>query len=440
MQYIHKTNTLNELLHYNRPSKQGQVSSPKGINYTSSLDYLLPESYLNLPLSDLNAVQTGLSSYLLTLSTLKDALTNFTQKKYREFDALVGNNSCYLVSYLIFILSKKIENNEQFYDECIKLIKKIKIIKTKTIKKYNEIKNTKINTQQTLLHFLNENDLSFELDIDYVYLCLSFGCTISKKKNNREYTEINYDQLLEKYKYTNDIPLRKKSVITLVKHWQKGISQINVDTIQKHIQYIPEKEKEWSNYLFDNYILKDERGRLCTPSLYTLRVIYNLLLTIPRAYIGFQINIIEEPKQYMGRFTLYYEVQNSGNLVLTTQENIPADHAIYMFTGCRYIPANSPKDADLKEIEKTFKTRNIKDLIFAHEVTYPQYPKSLNIKSINPNEQSILEEIDRLKKFQGFSLENPSDVCLAHIFIDNTTDQMQSSNDPPLFLPNFQHI
>ena len=81
---------------------------------TSLLNLLLPKSYLNHSLGDLNAVKSGLSTYLLTLNIFEDALENFIQHKYRMFDALVGNNSCYLVSYIILILSKKIKKVNVF--------------------------------------------------------------------------------------------------------------------------------------------------------------------------------------------------------------------------------------------------------------------------------------------------------------------------------------
>jgi hypothetical protein len=128
-------------------------------------------------------------------------------------------------------------------------------------------------------------------------------------------------------------------------------------------------------------------------------------------------------------------VQDDGKLELILKELIPHNKPIYMFAGCRYIP-NQSSVINLKDIEFSFESRNLKDLIFAHEVTYPQYPKSLNIGNLQPNEPTVLAEIHRLQEFKGFSLEDPSDICLAHIFTDSTSDQFVSANEQPLYLPN----
>lgn len=393
------------------------------------LNLLLPKNYLQHSLADLNAVKSGFFAYLLVLNIFEDALENFIQHKYRMFDALVGNNSCYLVAYIIFILSKKIDKNE-----CRKFLEEIKELKFSVFRKYNELHLNYLDPSLKFQDYLIENKLVLaNINIDYIYLCLAFACALTKEKNVDEYEEINEDLLIKIYRDSIEMEVKKKSVLKLLKHWQKIISHINIGTIQEHVKLLPNNGGGWARYLFSPYILKDGRERLCTPSLYAQMIIYESLIKVPKTLFGLQVNIIEQPKQYKTRFTIYYEVQFNGELKILSEEELSPNNAIFMFSGCRYILPNSFES--LAAVKDSFAKRDLKDLIFAHEVTYPQYPKSLKAKNILPEEPLLLEKIRQLKKFQGFSLEDPSDLCLVHIFVDNTSTQLLAIHEPPVYLP-----
>ena len=240
--------------------------------------------------------------------------------------------------------------------------------------------------------------------------------------------------MLEKYKENTGFSLAKKSTIKLIKHWQRIVSHFNVRKLQFNAKFISEDLGDWADYLADEYILEDSRARLCMPSLYSLKAIYFLLLTIPGALIGLQINVICEQNIFVGRYTVYFEVQQNKSLKNIKQNLIQTTRPVYVFSGCRCI--NDRKNFNFKKSEELFSNRDIGDVIFAHEVTYPQYPKFLQKENIIPSSFLILNEINRLKKLKGFSLKDPSDFCTVHVYVDDTDTQALSAYEPPVYLPN----
>lgn len=397
----------------------------------SPIEYMLSENYLTHSLSDDNAVKNGLTNYLFTLSILEDALDNFLKHKYRMFDALVGNNTCYSVGYAIFLIAYRSKKNSDFNSYVKSVVQEISLLKNSILK---ELDNTSGNiklSQADFQSFLQDKHLVFSADLSLVYLFLAFGCSIAKRENEEDFDEINYDSIL--LKYNSKLDIKKKSIIKLVKHWQKCISVLSVNILQNNANSLNYPEILWARYIFDPYILEDERKRLCTSSLFSIRVIYNMLLTMPGALIGLQVNLIENPRTFITRFTVYFEAQPDGTLKVRQQDEIGSISPVYMFEGCKYVPEGTAVNIDDLKIE--FSQRDIKDIIFAHEVTYPQYPKSLNAGSISPTESEIIEEITRLKAMPGFSFEDPSDLCLVHIFVDDTHTQSLAIHESPTYLP-----
>ncbi len=397
---------------------------------------LLSENYFNISLADANAVISGLTVYLLSLHIFHEALENFIKYNCRAFDALIGNNSCYIVAYVIYILSRRLEKDDVFHTKCNDLILETKrLIDVVSIMIERFQSDLIPNKADSFLGFLFEYGLTIEFEFEFLYICMAFGCTVSKIKNDKEFEEISVDSLIDAYKNKLQVDLKKKSVTKLIKHWQRILSHMNVQTIQNHSSLVKNIDtKAWAKYLMEPYILEDGRGRLCTSSLYAQYIIYDLLLSSPNNLIGLQVNLIEEPSNYINRFTIYYEVQKDKTLRILPIESVPPDKPIYMFAGCRYGSGNS---VDIENAKMNFQYRELRDLVFAHEVTYPQYPKSLNAKSIQPSEAAIIQEVARLKKIKGVSLEDPSDLCLVHIFVDNTSQQLLSSREPAVYLPNF---
>lgn len=392
--------------------------------------FVLPDTHMP---NDLNALNNGLISYFFILSVIEDALCDFFQNKYRSFDALIGNNSCYISSYIIFLIAQRSNSDNKFRKLIKQNLGKIKNIKQEIILATNSFKE-KIKSD-SLIRFLDENGLTLALDPDFIYLTMAYGCTQSKNKNALEFEETSYEKLIEIYNKKLNISIAKKSAQKLVKHWQKMLSIFNIKTLQSHAKTANHgTAKLWANYIADDrYILEDQRGRLCAPSLYAAALIYDKITKTPGSILGLQVNIIQNPKKYISRFTLYFHVQDNGSVKIIDHDGFSSAQPIYMFTGCRYISKAST--IDIREIKEEFATRDLKTLILAHEVTYPQYPKSLDAKDINPVEKDLIKEIGILKRMSGFSLEDPTDLCLVHIFVDDTLTQSLANYEPPIYLP-----
>lgn len=394
----------------------------------SVLSLLLPDSYLSHSSSDQNTLKIGLTNYFLTLSICQDALESFLYAQYRKFDALVGNNSCYSSAYIIFLLAQKMNLDSEFRPQLILSLKKIQKLKDKIS---SELYQLDASSSHNFQQFLRDKNLLIDLELDVVYLGLAYACASSKQKNSDDFEEIHYENLLANYQKKVGVELKRKSVIKLIKHWQKILAELNVKALQYHAKFT--SVQPWTKYLYGQYILTDERNRLCTPSFYALKAIYDLLLSIPQALIGLQVNLIEEPRNFLTRFTLFYEVQADRTLKVVDPEEKPSTTPVYMFTGCRYLPHS---DVNLKALRKEFSQRDLEELIFAHEATYPQYPNSLKAPNILPDEPALLQEILRLQKLKGFSIDDPSDLCLVHIFVDDVQSQSLAMYEPAVYLPN----
>lgn len=398
---------------------------------------LLPQNYLDQSLQDITAFKSAIAAYLLSITVFIDALENFRNKNFRMFDSLIGNNSCYLVAYLIYEISNKMDNSSNFINEMEKTIKNLYILKNNIIDNYMSLNLNNFNIDiSNFLEFLKRNNLIIFCEIDFFYLCQTYACTITKEKNENEYEQINENFLFEKYQNIGGIEIKKKTIHKLLKHWQKSLSTTNVKKLQEASKSLPKKHLETVQYLFSPHILKDSRDRLCTPSLFAQLVIFELLLRLQNSLIGLQVNLIQSPKNYQTRFTLFYEVQKDLTLKVLSDTKIDPDRAIYMYIGCRYTE-NTYSSESIENLKKTFSKRNLKDIIFAHEVTYPQYPKCLKAPNIYPESGSLSQLITYWRSLSGFSLDDPSDLCLVHIFVDNTKMQLCSIEEPPVYLPSF---
>jgi hypothetical protein len=405
--------------------------------FKTTIDLILPESYTNHPPNDANAIKNGLNNYYFALSIFEDALEAFLANRYRSFDALIGNNSCYLVSYLIFLSAQRVNFKKTFKQKTQHSLNEIKKTKLKVL---SEIQSAGKNfANLSLRQLLHSKNLDIHIELDFIYLGMAYACAQAKIKNSSEIEEIDYQSLLSNYENKINIEIKKKSAQKLIKHWQKTVSYLSVKTLQIHSKAIHGTASRWAKYIEDPYVLQDERERLCTSSLFSVMTIYDLLLGIPGSLIGLQVNLLQSADQFISRFTLYFEVKSNGSLDIINEEMINEDHnsqPIYMFVGCRHIVGNKPiSPAKINRIKKEFSKRSLSELVLAHEVTYPQYPKSLKAKNIDPEEFDLNQEIGKQSELKGFSIEDPSDLCLVHIFVDDFHTQSLAVYEPPIYLP-----
>lgn len=422
-----------------RPSVQTSENPPPvtlGKNANPNTALLIPESYLNHPLGDQNTLKNCLIHYLLSLAVLGDALKHFLTHQYHKFDALIGNNSCYANAYTIFRISQHMNNSPEMKTQLLITLQEIERAKNKTSNLLEHLHNDFSAFAKDFHDFLSVNGLIVDLPRDFIILGLAFGCTASKLKTAQEIEEIHYDSFLTEYQNKLERVLAKKSIIKLIKHWQKLLATLNVSTLQEHARFTSPKTRPWSKYLFGEYVLMDERNRPCLPSFYASKAIFDLLLSRPFSMIGLQVNVIAQPGTYLDRFTLFYEVQPDRSLRIIEAKNVSLEQPIYMFVGCRYIPQPV---VDIRALKAEFTQRSLEEIIFAHEVTYPQYPKALKAKNILPDEPALRKELHRLQRMKGFSLEDPSDLCLTHIFVDDIRSQASSTNRFPVYLPKLGH-
>jgi len=379
-------------------------------------------------------MHNNLISYFFTLSIIEDALQSFVNFQFQSFDALIGNNSCYLTSFAVFSIARMRTRDttfDLFIATSLQRISRIKNQIFETLK--SRVVRSSGEDACSFESLLWEKDLVLNLPIELVYLALSFACNISKKRTLFNFEEIDYTHLLNLYNNKLQIEIKKKSCIKLVKHWQKVLSYLNVEFLQQTLKSTPHLTSNWAKYTSNAFILQDQRERLCTPSLYTVMTILDILAKQPGALCGLQVNLIKNPDIFVSRFTLYFEVQSTGEFTLVEEEKIDPVFPVYMFAGCRYVP--NSVEINIENTKQEFRQKCLRSLIFAHEVTYPQYPKDLKQENIKPDEPDLIALIDQFMKLSGFSLDDPSDLCLVHIYVDNAENQSLAVYEPPIYLP-----
>ena len=382
--------------------------------------------------NDFHALNTSIINLHLILSIAEDALNEFLSFRYRSFDALLGNNSCYLVSYIIFKNAQRLKNDSTFRPAIENTLSEIDEVKQKILSKTNHFQ--KRIESASFSEFIRENEIDLHLDSDTSYLTMAFTCTQAKFKNEWEYEETCYDKISDKYTEKLNVNIPKKSTKKLIKHWQKMLSYFNIKTLRSHVKR--EENNPWTQYLSDDSILEDQRGRLCSPSLYTSAFIFQSLSQIPGAKLGLQVNVIENPKKFISKFTIFFEVQDDMTLKVINESDCHPTDPIYMYTGCKYVPENS--EVNIKEIIEEFQGKELKTIILAHEVTYHQYPKALKVENYFPNEGSLYNEIQKYQEMKGYSLDDPSTLCLTHIYVDDILSHSTNIQDP-LFLPQIHN-
>lgn len=417
------------------PIFKKKISLKLSENQFDILEILFPEKYLNCSISDASLLKNLLRGYFFTLSVIAEGINKFLSHEYRLFDALIGNNSCYATAYIIFNISHQYKNASRKH-QIKNLLESLDETKKLIQEKLNAIENYDYKPQGNFKDFIIINNLIPECnDMCLLYVGLSYACTISKSQNEEHFEEINYDNLWDLYQKRLNLPLARKSVIKLVRHWQKILSHHNIAFIQRESEKLEGEFRTWAKYLKDPYIIKDERERLCASSLYSIMTIYGLLLLIPNAIIGLQVNLVDQYYGFLTRFTIFFKTFDSATFIAIPEENLSPTDSVYLFSGCRYLQLSSRNELDIEVLKTEFGNRNLLEIILAHEVTYPQYPKATKQSNIIPIEKTIVEKIEQHKLYQGFSLEDPSDLCLVHIYVDNVMAQKNSVSEPPVLLP-----
>lgn len=398
-------------------------------SFYSFKDCFIHPSYLNIPPQDSIGIKTCLEYLQLIYESMLKALFAFNRLELSKFDALVGNNSCFLTSYHVHMIAIRFSNDEKFKDKLEEVLKKLIQLKNHPVfiehdKIFQNIKNFE--------EFLEKQDLLLDCDPSFFYLTICYILCLAKDKDPNEVEKISYEKIHLFFSSLLNKSISSKLVSKLIKHLQRQVTYLGVDSLYQDVKKL-ESNCAWKKYIYPPFAVFDERKRICTPSLYTQKVTFELLKMSPGTLVCLEVHIIEKPKKFKQTFRVFYKVKN-GNFIQVEESELEYKSPVLMYAGCRYV--DQYKDINLEEIRMSFKVKNLEEMLFSHEVTYPQYSKALHLKDIIPDEIELQNELLQLKKNRGFSLEDPSFLCFAHIYPSSVLEIQTELASLPVYLPS----
>lgn len=393
-------------------------------------DCLIHPSYLKISPHDPIGFKACLEYLYLLLGSMQNALIAFKNMELDTFDALVGNNSCFLTSYHVYKTAYRFSLEQSFQHDLDDILKKLNFLKSHPC--FIEVENFP-NKAKTFEDFLEKNELLLDCDPIYFYLTICFLLSFAKE-NEEDVEKISSKKLHVFFgAILNKVP-SSKLVLKLIKHFQRQVTYLGVYNLYEDSKKIS-SNCVWKKYIFPPFAVFDERKRICTPSLYTQKVTFELLKLTQEALVCLEISLIEKPKTYKNRFLYFYKVEN-GVFKKVDPLSLDNDRPILVYAGCRYMDRYEETNAFIQDIKRSFEEKTLEEMLFSHEVTYPQYSKALKLQDIIPDELDLQQEILKLKKNKGFSLEDPSFLCFIHIYPSSVIAVKKASISPFVYLPS----
>jgi hypothetical protein len=392
-------------------------------------DCLIHPSYLKISPHDPIGFKACLEYLYLLYESMLKALLAFKNFELYKFDALVGNNSCFLTSYHIYQTAHRFYLDQSFQYDLEEILKTLNYLKSHPC--FIEVENFP-NKAKTFEDFLEKNELILDCDSSYFYLTCCFLLSLAKE-NEQDIEKISYTKLHHFFSSSLNKAPSSKLILKLVKHLQRQVTYLGVFNLYEESKKIS-SQCVWKKYIFPPFAVFDERRRICTPSLYTQKVTFELLKMSHETLVCLEINLIERPKHYKNRFIYFYKVEN-GVFKKVEPSFIDNNRPILVYAGCRYIDRYEDTDAFIQETKQSFEEKTLEEMLFSHEVTYPQYSKALKLQDIIPDEIELQKELTTLKNNKGYSLEDPSFLCFIHIYPSSVLAVKKASISPFVYLP-----
>lgn len=404
---------------------------------TSVVD-LLPPSFKRISPSDKRAFAIALSACRFVLNVAHRALEAFASHDLRSFDAHLGNNSCYLSASICVQIAKRFKSDATFMDYVKNAINNIDQLILDFDLVFKNLKMIELSQYKDVSQFLQRQGISMNFSPEIHYLIMAYACSVAKCKNENSIEVIDYEQLF-KYFYEKDCenPIPRSSLVKLHKFWQKTLSVHNIEFLQLQASNFRTEDYKWNKYVSDSYIKIDQRGRLCSSSFYAIKVLLDSLALEVESLVSLLINVFSSNRQFLGKFPLFFKpIPGSGKWTLADASEIAKkpDNPVLTVEGCSYNDRHLQQQ--LVDIKREFSRKDLTEVIFSHEITYPQYPRGFNGLQISPTEPDLIRELARLKQqSQGYSLDAPSELCLVHLYPDTVKRQLAAKLDPPTHLP-----
>jgi hypothetical protein len=400
---------------------------------------LLSPSVREIRTTDVRSLRIALSTWDLVLGLAVRALDAFIGGDLRSFDAHIGNNSCYLTASIVVQAANLMAESEVVKESIIYTLGRLRQIQLDLSLLNSNIRALDASMGESVEFLLRRRGLTFETLSEIHYLVMAYASAMARRKDESHIDVIDAEALAAALQCREDCCAPRATVNKLIKHWQKQLSAYNIEFLQSQSHYLPNHLRVWGHYVTDPYIRVDPRGRLCSSSFYAMKVLMLSLSTSLSSRISLLVNMFTKQGEFVGKFATFYRSNissNSWEIVADTEDLFRLSSCpVLVLEGCSYNDDN--RDGAQATLRDRLASQDLCDIVFRHEASYPQYPKSFGGYEIVPHDLDIQEAFQSYRKnSRGYSLADPTEVCLVHLYPDTIGRQLQAHLDPPKHLPH----
>lgn len=398
-------------------------------DYQQGMLYPILENLkLTKPAGQLKEVRSHLDYLHFFILNTVWALEDFKEKKFAQFDALVGETACQIRASEIANLAQHYLTNKTFQNEVDQTLNYFKH-SLKNIEKAKELFDRHIVAQSFfkkqfpqglgLSQFCKNFDFQLNVSSQMAFIVESHLLCQTKKEIVDEYCFYSLKEVTDLsslLKKCEGNSLGKNSLNKLVQEIQRHLAQLSVHSLFTRLKTWPEnQETEKLKQILEHYTLKDDFDRACTPCFYNMPVIWKDILKHQHPLV---LNICRwtETGTYVDNINLVYKVSEDGLSFVPCMEAFEDTTPVIFLHAVSVDKANATRSKE--EYLTLLNSRNLMEIFDVNWAQHTQLPGKKNREVTLP----VDPQRDKLKELSheiGCSHTNKSLFLAIHMFCDN---------------------
>lgn len=348
------------------------------------------------------------------------ALKKFQERNFTQFDPHVGETSCQIRAYMMFLLQLRL-NDKNYVNTLQKEIKKLEVLHRIAIQQIADFqlalnqKNNRNNTQlfnhEKLHAFLQDKNLVFTLSSEAKFLMQAYFLTKFKGKT------LYGDSYIDHEKICQDMQIARKLSKKLVHHYQSQVAESSIQFIFDLLRDLPECYE--LNFILKQLNYRDDDDRSVLPCYPVIKAMLQHMLKNQCSVLIVAKRQFQETEY--DHVCLLFEPSQLGNdyqLVLTIKEELTLqgyllNKACIVIEGLvTYKPHHIIENK--KQFVNRFLTVGLIKVILANMANHPQFSgHKLNPASYNPYKVLLSEQNNFPLKYEA------TNNCIAYSGIND---------------------
>ncbi|MBN2479624.1 MAG: hypothetical protein JXA94_05300 [Parachlamydiales bacterium] len=362
----------------------------------STLTYAGISLFPAMKINDLATTEKAINAADFITQATKKAFEDFLERKYENFDALVGENACQLRVSMVLDLTRDYEDLE-----ILKIISRISQVQQRilSLNKSDLIPTNEMGFEK----FLEINNIFIEIPSKYQFLIEAY--ILSKSKDDKKFERTKPENLQKL-----STKISKKLSQEIVKEAQRALSR-------KSVEYL-EKIAQDNNYpLSDELIYVDKKEVRGLPCFMGIELLLKHFSN-KKYPILLKCKSISDSQVKSILFTYQGEAYDIGNLGIRPNIKLKEFLKQILLKPVFVVEGFCDKKVDVQKIKEL----GVESILKANAAAHFQYFS--DGKLLNPfdtegeDHKRIKDDFHRYKDIalkEGYSNENPSVFCVKHI-------------------------